>query len=111
MTGFDTYIAAQVFDASGTALGGPIAINTTTASAQDDATIAGMADGGFVIARTDSGAFNGFTFAFDIGAQAFHADGSLNEAEVLSTPSLTASSGKLLSRALPMAGLWCRGQI
>ena len=70
-------------DDSGTALGCPIVINTTTASAEDDATIAGLADGGLVIGRTDSSAFSGFTFAIDIQAQAFLADGSLNEAEVL----------------------------
>ena len=43
-------VKAQIFDASGTKVGGEIAVNTTTEGGQDSSHVAALPNGGFVIA-------------------------------------------------------------
>ncbi len=45
-------VFAQRYDASGTAIGGEIQVNTETANAQDDAMVVALADGGFAVVWT-----------------------------------------------------------
>jgi large repetitive protein len=47
-------VYAQRFSASGVAIGPEFRINSTTAGAQNDPTVAGLSDGGFVVAWVDS---------------------------------------------------------
>ena len=83
ISGFDTNITGQMFNANGTTLGAGFTVNATTANSQADCTITDLADGGFVVAWVDNGAFNGTTFNPEIRAQAYHANGTLNGAEFL----------------------------
>ena len=46
-------IYAQLYNAAGAAVGGEFLVNTTTANNQSDATVTGLAGGGFVVAWTD----------------------------------------------------------
>lgn len=47
--GADEGVFARVFDAAGTALGGEIQVNSTTANSQDTQSIAALSGGGFVV--------------------------------------------------------------
>ncbi len=86
----DNNIACQVFTATGAASGGVISVNTTVVNAQDDSTITGLADGGFVIAWTDAGVWDGSSFKPDIRAQAYNADGTTRGAEFLVNTTTTS---------------------
>ncbi len=77
----DNNISCQVFDASGTPMGTKIFVNATTINAQTESSIAGLAGGGFVIAWTDQGLWDGVSFKPDIRAQAYFANGTANGAE------------------------------
>lgn len=50
-----TGVYAQLYTAAGAALGGEVLVNTTTAGAQEDASVAANAAGGFVVAYTSGG--------------------------------------------------------
>jgi hypothetical protein len=48
-------IAGQRYDASGTAVGSEFSLNSTTSGDQADASVVGLADGGFVVTWTSNG--------------------------------------------------------
>ena len=52
-------VFARLFDAAGTALTGEVLVNTTTASNQEDASIAALSGGGFVVTWTDNSGSDG----------------------------------------------------
>ena len=52
-------IHARRFDASGTAVGGDTAVNSTTAGWQDNATVTGLADGGYIVTWASTYGNNG----------------------------------------------------
>ncbi len=83
VSGFDTNIKGQMFNANGTTHGAAFGVNTTVANGQVDASITGLADGGFVVVWVDKGAFDGTGFNPEIRAQAFHANGAPSGAEFL----------------------------
>ena len=76
-TGGDTSswaVRAQVFNSSGSKSGGEILVNTSTAGAQLDPSIAGLSDGRFVAAWQDEPV--GVDTDGDIRAQIFNSNGS-----------------------------------
>ncbi len=84
-------IAAQVFDASGAAIGGQILVNTTTKGIQIDPVIAGLPDGRFVVAWDDQSRTGGDTDGRAIRAQLFNANGSKSGTEFLVNTTITSS--------------------
>ena len=83
ISGFDTNITGQMFNANGTTSGGVFTVNTTTANGQADATITALKGGGFVVAWVDYGPFDGTRFNPEIHAQAYRANGTLSGTEFL----------------------------
>ena len=73
-------VLGRLFDSSGTAVGGEIQINTTTASDQNDPRIAARPDGSFVTVWESYG-HDGSGEA--VIAQLLNADGSVNGAEIV----------------------------
>ena len=57
--GSNNGIFTRIFDASGTALTGEVLVNTTTAFDQEDASIAALSGGGFVVTWGDQGGADG----------------------------------------------------
>ena len=78
-----TAIKAQVFNADGSTSGPEFLVNTTTDDFQTQPTITGLADGGFVVAWTDSSATGGDPSERAVRAQVFNADGSTSGSEFL----------------------------
>jgi Ca2+-binding RTX toxin-like protein len=68
-----TSVKAQIFDASGTKVGGEFRVNTTTANDQQDPSVTALASGGFVVSWADS---TGDASAGGIKAQIFDASGN-----------------------------------
>jgi Ca2+-binding RTX toxin-like protein len=64
-------IKAQLFDSTGTKIGGEFLVNTTTAAAQNASDIDALAGGGFVIVWADASATGGDTVLRAIRAQLF----------------------------------------
>ncbi len=77
-----TSIKAQLFNASGSKSGAEFLVNTTTVGAQDQAVIATLTDGRFVIAWRDASGI-GDTSASGIRAQVFAANGAKIGSEIL----------------------------
>ncbi|WP_068112971.1 calcium-binding protein [Tropicimonas marinistellae] len=77
----DSAVRAQVFDASGTATGSEILVNTTTSGEQSTSDVAALADGRFVIAWQDESATGDDTSGFAIRAQVFEANGTAADDE------------------------------
>ena len=100
ISGFDTNITGQMFNANGTTLGAGFTVNTTTANSQADCTITDLADGGFVVAWVDYGPATATGFNPEIRAQAYHANGTLNGAEFLVNTDTTS-----IQRAPAVTGL------
>ena len=100
ISGFDTNITGQMFNANGTTSGAVFTVNTTTANSQADATITALAGGGFVVAWVDYGPFDGTRFNPEIHAQAYRANGTLSGTEFLVNTVTT-----LLQRAPAVTGL------
>ena len=83
LTGGDTSglaVRAQVYDASGHAVGGEILVNTATTGDQTLSGLTALAGGGFAASWTDASLSGGDTSGLAVRAQAFdalgHADGS-----------------------------------
>ncbi|GHC59793.1 calcium-binding protein [Neogemmobacter tilapiae] len=76
-------IRAQIFDASGSKVGGEFLANTTTLGSQSRPEIAALADGRFVMTWTDERATVGDTSGSAVRGQVFNADGSKAGAEFL----------------------------
>jgi len=62
LDGSFTGIFGQRFDAMGAAVGAEFQVNTTTAFFQDDSSVTGLADGGFVVTFTDGSGILGQRF-------------------------------------------------
>lgn len=69
-------IRAQVYDASGVAVGGEVLVNTATAGAQTAPAASSLATGGFVVTWTDASGQGGDTNGTGIKAQLFSAGGA-----------------------------------
>lgn len=80
--GSGSAVRGQLFTAAGATLGSEFRINTETLYDQDQATVAALKDGGFVVVWTDDSKTDGFTGA-DIKAQRFDATGAKAGAEFL----------------------------
>ncbi|MDA9464495.1 hypothetical protein [Bradyrhizobium sp. CCBAU 53415] len=97
-TGGDTSssaIRAQVFNVDGSKSGSEFLVNTTTSGSQNNAEIAALKDGGFVVTWTDSSQTDGDTSSTAIRAQAFNVDGSKSGTEFLvnsTTPNIQQDS-------------------
>jgi Ca2+-binding RTX toxin-like protein len=76
-------IRAQVFNASGSPLGGELLVNTTTVATQSAPRVAALADGRFVVTWMDLSQTGGDTQEAAIRAQVFQADGSRSGSEFL----------------------------
>ena len=76
-------VRGQIFDASGTKVGSDFVANTTTLNAQNEPSIATLADGRFIVSWSDQSELSGFFSKADIRAQIFNADGSKSGVEFL----------------------------
>ncbi len=76
-------VKAQVFDGSGAKIGSEFLVNTQTASDKRAPTIAGLANGGFVVSWTDTSGTLGDTSGSSVKAQIFGAGGAKIGAEFL----------------------------
>jgi Ca2+-binding RTX toxin-like protein len=78
------FVQAQVFNADGSKAGEEIVVNPTMPEAQDEPTIATLADGRFVIAWTHEKSWSPTDAGYqDIRAQVFNADGTKSGRELL----------------------------
>src|SRR4029079_8644698 len=68
-------VKAQMYHADGTKVGGEFLVNTTTQGDQNAASIAALADGGFVVSWVDTGGLGGDGSGSSIRAQMFDATG------------------------------------
>ncbi|KPF79313.1 hypothetical protein IP88_02090 [alpha proteobacterium AAP81b] len=76
-------VKAQIFDANGNKLGGEFLVNTATGRDQRDASVTGLADGGFLVTwNDDSGTLGDDSFR-SIKAQRFDASGDRVGSEFL----------------------------
>ena len=78
-----TAIKAQLFDATGAKVGAELLVNTVTSAAQEEPTVAALADGGFVISWTDNSATGVDASGTAVKAQIFNASGAPLGGEVL----------------------------
>lgn len=69
-------IKAQIYDATGTKVGGEFLVNTNTANGQDVPMVTGLAGGGFVATWHDSSLIGGDTSKDAVKAQVFTASGT-----------------------------------
>ncbi len=93
-TGGDTSISAiraQRYDSTGTADGSEFLVNTTTANIQSFASVAGLSNGGFVIAWTDGSASGGDTSANAVRAQRYDSSGTADGGEFLVNTTTTGA--------------------
>jgi Ca2+-binding RTX toxin-like protein len=84
-------VRVQIFNPDGTPSGTELLVNATTTAAQEQPTIAALADGRFVVAWQDASAGGGDNSGNAVRAQLFNADGSTSGAEFL-VNSTTASN-------------------
>ena len=91
----NTYsVSAQMFDATGAKVGGEISVNTFSTGDQDAPVIAGLANGGFVIAYESNGIDND---GFGIAVQRFDESGARIGTEVVAN---TQNGGEERSPAI-----------
>ena len=69
-------IRAQIVDADGGKIGGEFLVNTSTAGAQENADVAALAGGGFVVVWEDASGARGDTSGHGINAQIFNGSGT-----------------------------------
>lgn len=94
-----TAVLAQIFNGDGSKSGGDFLVNTTTKQAQQEPTITGLADGGFVVAWTDR---ETQASVGDVRAQVFNGDGSKLGGEFLVN---TVTEGEEFEHEPTIAGL------
>ena len=83
-------VRAQIFDPSGTRIGGEITVSTTTPTQFDPPTLSALADGRFVVSYDVSEYNGGFVTATNIRAQLYNADGTPSgDAFAVNTPDTT----------------------
>jgi len=87
----NTGINAQIFDGDGSKVGSEFLVNTETANYQQKPTIAGLANGGFVVSWRDYSGTLGDSSGSSIKAQVFAANGNKVGSEFL-VNTLTAGS-------------------
>ena len=90
-------VKAQLFDASGAAVGGELLVNTATLNAQKAPVIAALANGGFVVSWTDASLQGGDASATSVKAQVYDAAGNHVGGELLVN---TATNGAQDSSAV-----------
>ncbi|HVF94057.1 MAG TPA: Ig-like domain-containing protein [Sphingomonas sp.] len=76
-------IKAQLFDASGGAIGGEFLVNTATGGAQKVSVVAGLASGGFVVTWNDASLQGGDASVSSVKAQVYDAAGNRLGGELL----------------------------
>jgi Ca2+-binding RTX toxin-like protein len=85
-TGGDTSssgIKAQMYDASGNAVGSEFLVNTTTTNAQKNAAVSSLSNGGFVVTWNDASLLGGDSSVSSVKAQIFDAAGNKVGSEFL----------------------------
>ena len=76
-------IKAQVYDANGNRVGSQLDVNTTTAGNQLDPSVAGLANGNFVVTWEDNSGIGGDASGYGIKGQLFGANGTAIGSEFL----------------------------
>jgi trimeric autotransporter adhesin len=99
-----TSIKAQLFAADGSKVGSEFLVNTQTGGSQDNATITGLANGGFVVTWEDLSGTLGDSDATSVKAQMFAADGSKVGDEFLVNTATASDQLKPTISALPNGG-------
>jgi autotransporter passenger strand-loop-strand repeat protein len=99
-----TSIKAQLFAADGSKVGSEFLVNTQTGGSQDNATITGLANGGFVVTWEDLSGTLGDSDATSVKAQMFAADGSNVGDEFLVNTATASDQLKPTISALPNGG-------
>ncbi len=97
-------IRAQMYDASGTAVGSEFLVNTATAGAQDRSTVTGLASGGFVVSWTDASLTGGDANGTGVKAQIYDASGARVGGEFLVNTQTTNNQGDSSITALSSGG-------
>lgn len=88
-------LQGQIFDVNGVPVGGNFQVNTTTASSQNDATVANLDNGGFAVAWTDYSATGGDSFNASIKCQLFTDTGVKVGGEVLVNTATTGGQSEV----------------
>lgn len=99
-----TSIKAQLFAVDGSKVGPEFLVNTETGGSQDNATITGLANGGFVVTWEDLSGTLGDADATSVKAQIFAADGSKVGSEFLVNTATASDQLKPTISALPNGG-------
>lgn len=104
LSGVDTSgsgIKAQIYDANGGAIGSEFLVNTVTANAQDQASVAALSSGGFVVTWTDASGTGLDPDRLGVKAQIFDANGAKVGSEFLAntTTKLNQNSSVITSLA------------
>lgn len=76
-------IKGQLYAANGTPLGGEFLVNTPIVDGQVEPSVAGLSDGGFVVAWRDAGVTSGDLERNSIQAKVFNADGTVRGSQFL----------------------------
>lgn len=97
-------IRAQRYDAAGATVGVEFLVNTTTANAQSEPTLAGLSDGGFVIAWTDASLSGGDVSDNAVRAQRYDAAGAVAGGEFLVNTTTNAAQQEAIVAALSGGG-------
>ena len=95
-------IKAQLYDATGVAVGGEMLVSTDTAGSQQQPAVTALSAGGFVLTWTS---FNGT----DVKAQLYDASGAKVGAEFLANTTTTNSQTESSVASLASAGSWSAG--
>src|SRR5262245_37356049 len=101
---FGDAIRAQVYNANGTRSRGEFVVNTTTWQAPTHPSDAGLSDGRFLVAWTDSSTTTGDGSAEAVRARIFNADGSPSVAEFIVPVTVDFSQREPAIASLPNGG-------
>ncbi|HET9717348.1 MAG TPA: cadherin domain-containing protein [Pseudolabrys sp.] len=99
-----TAIKAQLFEADGKKLGSEFLVNTTTARAQNQASVTALANGRFVVTWEDASRQGGDQSVSAVKAQIFNADGSKFNGEFLVNTTTSSSQDAPQITALASGG-------
>lgn len=97
-------VKAQLFDPAGVKVGGELLVNTSTANAQKDPSVTGLAGGGFVVLWEDSSVSGGDVSEAAVRGQRFDSAGAKVGGEFLVNTSTNASQIQPAAAALSSGG-------
>ncbi|AUW57390.1 hypothetical protein C1T17_04025 [Sphingobium sp. SCG-1] len=97
-------VKAQLYDANGVAVGGEFLVNSTTLNAQDQASVTGLASGGFVVTWTDNSGTGPDADKNGIKAQLYDANGAAVGGEFLVNTTTQLGQSNSVTTSLASGG-------